>query len=335
MKNKILNMPVLLIVMFAASFSIILACKKNTEPQALNIQKARVNTQEYLANLRAYKKSDHAIAFGWFGSSGGASSNGQKYSGIPDSVDIVSLWGGFPNAEGWVDLHKVQEQKATKFVMVVFDDSKFLNNWSKEKDFAATYDKGDDQLLIGFNKIAQNLRDTISKYQLNGLDLDHEPNVCGCDWGLLKDSRKYSMFLAVLSIYFGPLSTTDKLLIVDGEYSMITSAAAKGLDYIVSQAYYTTSPSSLQNRYNTVPAGFPTTKFVVTEDFERSWATGGSTYTDPVRGTMPSLLGMAYWNPTQGRKGGMGAYHIEYEFPADPDYKYLRQAIQIQNPAVK
>jgi hypothetical protein len=48
---------------------------------------------------------------------------------------------------------------------------------------------------------------------------------------------------------------------------------------------------------------------------------------------MPSLLGMAYWNPDEGRKGGTGTFHMEYEFATD--YKYLRQAIQIMNPAKK
>ena len=48
---------------------------------------------------------------------------------------------------------------------------------------------------------------------------------------------------------------------------------------------------------------------------------------------MPSLLGMAGWHPEEGRKGGCGAYHMEYEYAHDPEYKFMRQAIQIMNPA--
>lgn len=48
---------------------------------------------------------------------------------------------------------------------------------------------------------------------------------------------------------------------------------------------------------------------------------------------MNSLQGMARFNPEQGRKGGCGTYHMEYEYAHNPEYKYLRQAIQIMNPA--
>ena len=50
---------------------------------------------------------------------------------------------------------------------------------------------------------------------------------------------------------------------------------------------------------------------------------------------MPSLLGMARWQPADGsgKKGGVGTYHMEYEYALDPEYKYMRQAIQIMNPA--
>ncbi|MFW5596041.1 MAG: glycoside hydrolase family 18, partial [Prevotella sp.] len=58
--------------------------------------------------------------------------------------------------------------------------------------------------------------------------------------------------------------------------------------------------------------------------------------------TVPSLLGMAYWNPTidgiQYRKGGVGSYHMEYEYSLAGivnTYPYLRKAISIMNPVIK
>ena len=49
---------------------------------------------------------------------------------------------------------------------------------------------------------------------------------------------------------------------------------------------------------------------------------------------------MARWSPMVNdkpvRKGGVGTYHMEYDYPTTPvDYKYLREAIGIMNPAVK
>lgn len=49
---------------------------------------------EYYAALREYKKTDHQITFGWFGNwSGEGTSLVNSLAGIPDSVDLVSIWG--------------------------------------------------------------------------------------------------------------------------------------------------------------------------------------------------------------------------------------------------
>jgi hypothetical protein len=314
------------------------ACTKQTTPEALPVQPVLQRSGDYFANLRAYKQSDHQIYFGWFGGTGSAG-NPQVpgvLDQIPDSVDIVSLWGGMPPLGSYNDsiLRKTRQLKGTRFVLVKFSNSDFLNAWS-DTNFVAAYDKGDSMLKAGFELIAKRLTDSIEAHALDGVDLDHEPHLCGCDWGLFKDGRKFSLFLTVLAKYFGPSSATGKLLIVDGEYSMISSKAAQGLSYIVTQAYNTGSPFGLQSRFNSLPAGFPPGKFIVTENFEDHWQKGGVNFFDPVRGTIPSLLGMAYWNPTQGRKGGCGTYHSEYEYALNPDYKYTRQAIQIMNPAAK
>lgn len=53
--------------------------------------------------------------------------------------------------------------------------------------------------------------------------------------------------------------------------------------------------------------------------------------------TVPSYIGMAEWKPLGGqyRKGGIGSYHMQKDFAAQPTYKYLRKGIQIMNPANK
>ena len=42
------------------------ACKKQTTPEALTLQVPKTYSEEYYANLRAYKKSDHQICYGWY-----------------------------------------------------------------------------------------------------------------------------------------------------------------------------------------------------------------------------------------------------------------------------
>ena len=52
-----------------------------------------------LQNLREYKKTDHAICFGWYAgyTSEASPSQGLHFTGLPDSLDIVSLWSGIPS----------------------------------------------------------------------------------------------------------------------------------------------------------------------------------------------------------------------------------------------
>lgn len=44
-------------------------------------------------------------------------------------------------------------------------------------------------------------------------------------------------------------------------------------------------------------------RFIATENFESYWSTGGVNYTDPELGTIPSLIGMARWQPEDIAEG--------------------------------
>ena len=100
------------------------------------------------------------------------------------------------------------------------------------------------------------------------------------------------------------------------------------------QAYSCYSASDLQRRFDdAAKVGWRADQYIFTENFEAHWKTGGVNFTDVEGNTMPSLIGMAMFNPVQGKKAGFGAYHMEYEYPHNPDYKYMRMAIQLVNPA--
>ena len=66
---------------------------------------------------------------------------------------------------------------------------------------------------------------------------------------------------------------------------------------------------------------------------------GGFLWTDATghrwdKSVMPCLVGFADWKPSNGfRKGGFGAYQFGYENANNPPYKWLRKAIQQQNPS--
>ena len=72
------------------------------------------------------KKSDHPVAFGWYGNwTGTGASYENSLKGLPDSVDFVSLWGNWKNPSPAMmeDLRYVQEKKGTKvlFCFLVLD----------------------------------------------------------------------------------------------------------------------------------------------------------------------------------------------------------------------
>ena len=65
---------------------------------------------QYYQNLRDYKESDHEIAFGWFAQYGAQNSAAVRFMGLPDSLDICSMWGGIPsteNTEIWEEIRFV------------------------------------------------------------------------------------------------------------------------------------------------------------------------------------------------------------------------------------
>lgn len=302
----------------AAGFA---SCEVENDPTPVTIQKPIYKSDAYYENLRAYKKSDHALAFGWYG---GWSAQGPSRKGfmttIPDSVDMISLWSGNPNTpESRADMKFIQEVKGT----VV--NSCLLLGWigkglpNNGEDIEWPTDKH-EALRLYADLLAQQIIDQ----GFQGFDIDYEPTVGG--WVDVHDcprGQDMVVFVEQLSKYFGPYSGTDRLLIIDGELSTLPSEAGKYFNYGIAQAYGS-GASSCQSRYNQVQNIFRPEQFIVTENFESLWQTGGK------------LLEQAAWNPTQGRKGGCGTYHMEYEYGhADMEYKWLRKAIQIMNPAIE
>ena len=367
----------------------VFSCQKWTETQVQNPLKLTdlVKSEAYYEALRAYKQTDHSVAFGWFGNwTGTGASLENSMMGLPDSVDFVSMWGGWanPSQEKLDDFHKVRELKGTKALVcfLVFDigdqitpkapDNYTGDNWrhefwgwgtTKEEHIAAT------------RKYAQALLDTIAKYDYDGFDLDAEPNYAqpfATDKELWRAGDEImEAFIETLATELGPKAGKGKLLVIDGEPEAMDKRYAEYFDYFIIQAYGEYSENALQNRYNTqvrhwlksgddeygLTAEQIANKLIVCENFEAYAANGGVSFQRPDGSRIPSLHGFAMWNPSyEGetyRKGGVGTYHMEYEYGAsgkvtvsgtNTEYKafdnyactypWLRKAIQIMNPRI-
>lgn len=311
----------------------------DTEVENLQVQKPYTYSDRYYENLRDYKKSDHAVSFMWFADYSATHSMGLHFLGLPDSLDICSLWGGIPsdvkdkpntfyNPKVHEEMRFCQQVKGMRLTYVTIPNTN--GDWAKE--FMALPEEeripalGDHFLKIIYDN------------DLNGIDLDYE--IDGC-W---LHGDPFVRLIEYLGQQIGPKGKdSSKLLIVDG---WPINGGYEYLSYFVSQAYSSSGASDLQNRFNQVYShGLNPERFIVTENIGDYYATGGTAFTEADGNTLSgwglgdqrlySLEGMARWNPTQGRKGGFGAFYGQRDYGNNPPYKWFRYGIQCANPSVK
>ena len=315
------------------------ACSDWTETEAKDgADLTHSNKSEaYYAQLRNYKKTDHPVAFGWFGNwTGTGVTYENSLAGLPDSTDFVSLWGNWKNpTEAMLkDLRFVQKTKGTKVLIscLVFDIGDQITPTNTDKNLTwkewrhKFWGWGNDEAsqIAATEKYANAICDTIAKYGYDGFDLDAEPS--------------YAQ------------SGTDKMFVIDGEPDAMAAEYGEYFNYFILQAYGSTGNSGLNSRFEAQATHFQqyltpeqvAKKIIVCENFESYAGKGGVNFQLGNGTTIPSLLGMAYWNPVYNgktyRKGGVGTYHMEYEYSVSGqagNYPFLRKAIQIMNPSIQ
>ncbi|SES85528.1 glycoside hydrolase family 18 [Prevotella sp. kh1p2] len=349
-------------------------CSDWTEVENKNIDKLLVDAdstlsiahKNYLANLRAYKQTEHQLTFGWFGGWTGESPASRCLYSLPDSTDVVSLWDGFISLTPAMlaDLKRTKEEKGLRVLAcsLLFEIGKNITpaqpQSSKDKgeswaDYNHAYwgwvDGDEEAISKAIVKYANAICDTIDKYALDGYDLDAEPTVpqpFQTNKEMWQNDRM-NLFVRTMGKRIGPMAETEagrkKWLVVDGQPEWFSAEMALYFNYYILQAYSSTSYSDLDSRLNRVFGKFKTKqtfeevakKIIVTENFEAYSGTGGVTHKTRDGQSVPSYIGMAMWEPNGAHKAGIGSYHMEKDYAANPIYKYLRQGIQIMNPAVK
>jgi hypothetical protein len=335
------------------------ACEKETEPEPKEIQKPYTYDEVYYENLRAFKQSVHPITFVWFSDYNKSLSLANRFLGLPDSVDIISLWGGIPSQEvnplAYEEMRFVQRVKGMKLVCptiiriedaVAYKDEEFYALFKESYDASTgTAEERLEKRHRALEMYADYLLEPVWNNDIDGLDLDYEPNNGSYTDRLSGDNMTY--FVEYIGSKIGPQSDhPEKLLIIDFFTTYPPAATEPYTNYFVRQAYtqgFTEhNATRLQSYYASAAAWCPTWKFIVTENIGDHWRTGGSPFTEADGNTLASdgerlysLEGMARWNPTQGRKGGFGAFFCQRDYNSDPPYKYLRRGIQAQNPAVQ
>ena len=345
MKAKILYILSFLLIM-----GFMISC--DTTPEAIEIQTPKTHyAEQYYQDLREYKASDHSVCFVWFSDYTRSLSMANRFAGLPDSIDVVSLWGGIPKEEinplAYTEMRFMQKVLGTKMVIPTIvrieDGTNGKNELEYYKMFQESYVAPITQEKLDMrNKAMEMYADRLLKdmwdNDLDGLDLDYEPE------GDRLTGDNFDYFVAYIGGFIGPMSPRpDKLLIIDFYGHYPTANTEPYANYFIRQAYtqgFTEhSASRLQGYYRD---WMPTRKFIVTENIGDHWRTGGSPFTEADGNKLNSkgeplysLEGMARWNPTQGQKGGFGAFFCQRDYSSNPPYKHLRNGIQAQNPSIK
>lgn len=348
---------------------------------------------EYYKSLRAWKKTEHPVTFGWFGNwTGQGASLVNSLMGLPDSVDFVSMWGNWHSLspEKIADKNEVKRVKGTRVLMCfivanigdqttpadvrkVYEDEngkyylvngvRYLSEQAAVNAYWGWEDGNQTAIDAAIGRYAKSLVDTIHKYDWDGYDFDYEANygasgnIAGPRTGDHADPNRnradrgnFLTFIKELGKYLGPKSGTDKMLVIDGEPQNMHPDARDYFDYYIIQAYNSGSASSLDGRYHNLLKGLEATgnpeleervtkKLIWTENFEDHASKGGVDHTTRQGKVVKSLKGMAMWEaPTGYQKGGIGTYHMEYEYSLpgyNVEYPFLREAMHIINPPMR
>lgn len=307
--------------------------------------------------LKKYKASDHQIMFGWFGGWDGGTSASAVTSlmSLPDSVDMVAIWGSNTKLteEQKKDMHDVQTIKGTKVLATIFMPSlgRYITPEGEDPAEYWGWDAYDtEKQIIAIKKYAKALAELFINLGYDGIDIDNEGESTGL--AFYGKEQYVTPFLEEMGKYLGPDSKSGKILCIDGYLTTgINKDMYKYIDYFICQAYYATSYSSLEsggNRFNTYANHFAehgtreelAKKYVTTEDYERYAGSGGPEFTTRSGEKVRGVVGHAGWNPigseagVETPKGGAGLYHIEYDYRDDKGvYYWVNQMIRTMNPA--
>ncbi len=320
----------------AALFAAPLLASCDTDVENADVIGPTTYDAQYYQNLRDYKKSDHQIAWGWFSDYSQMNSMATRFLGLPDSLDICSLWGGIPSDDSThIDTHYLPDvYKEMKFVQQTKGTRLVVPSIIRIKEHPEYYDsiwvKQDDP-QAAMRAYAQALLRPIFENGIDGIDMDYEPE------GDPLSGSNLDYFVAYVGQFVGPMASPDST------YTYPDGFTIKGdPNMLLCIDYYSAAPSAntlpytnwyVNQTYGGSPGRVPftdcpTEKVVYTENVGDNWKNA----------ECGKLLTYARYRPATGRKGGFGAFYMHRDYINTGwgcnNYANIRHGIQIQNPAV-
>ena len=311
--------------------------------------------QKYYSELRAWKQTPHVRGFGWFGGWTAKGTDPQKYLRmLPDSVDIVSLWGthGSLTEAQKTDLKLFREVKGGKVLLcwIVQNLGDQLTPQGKNATDYWVTEKGGGDFLEGVKAYANAICDTIEKYDLDGFDLDYEPGYghsgnMATTTAWISETGNVNMYTFIKTLY-DRLNPKGRIVVMDGEPYYMDRATSKMVSYYIYQAYdEATTARALQKLENGGTFGYDEEDYLdnwegksfLTLEFQKYSKTGGfPRYTSSNPEVQKLDAGRQIMDyatmimPNGKRIAGIGTYHMELDTEGG-SYRFLRQALNAGN----
>ena len=311
--------------------------------------------QKYYSELRAWKQTPHVRGFGWFGGWTAKGTDPQKYLRmLPDSVDIVSLWGthGSLTEAQKTDLKLFREVKGGKVLLcwIVQNLGDQLTPQGKNATDYWVTEKGGGDFLEGVKAYANAICDTIEKYDLDGFDLDYEPGYghsgnMATTTAWISETGNVNMYTFIKTLY-DRLNPKGRIVVMDGEPYYMDRATSKMVSYYIYQAYdEATTARALQKLENGGTFGSDEEDYLdnwegksfLTLEFQKYSKTGGfPRYTSSNPEVQKLDAGRQIMDyatmimPNGKRIAGIGTYHMELDTEGG-SYRFLRQALNAGN----
>lgn len=312
--------------------------------EAQNEEDLPPSMREHFKKIREYRDTPHVKGFGWFGNWTGRGDNPQNYlKMLPDSVDFISLWGtrGALSDEQKADLKFFQEVKGGKALLcwIVQSLGDQLTPSGKDPMEFWVNEKGNGNFDEGVKAYANAICDTIEKYNLDGFDIDYEPGYGHsgslADYRTISGNHPMQIFIETLSARLKP---AGRMLVMDGQPDKLSTETSELIDNYIYQAYWEGNTGSVLAKINKPHLKDWERKTIITVEFERNWRTGGGpSYRSTTRPEINSIEGKQFIDyatldlPSGKRIGGVGSYHMEYDYANNPPYKWIRKALYYGN----
>ena len=309
--------------------------------------------EAYYKALRDYKNSDHQLAFAYYSAWTGVGTNMQSsLMGLPDSVDLVSLWGKWlnPTEAQLKDLRDAQQKKGLKAMIcfLVLDMGAGITPDPTEAEKAALKEgekwthkywgwstaqtpEGKAARRAAIVKYANAICDVIDKYGYDGFDIDAEPTITHpfkTDKELwLTDVEEnvptlMTLFIETIGKRIGPMAETEagrkKIFAVDGEPDALPPTHAKYFNYFIIQAYGNAVGADnkhFQQMLTSYKNVLSTEEMCKKSIFVVNFEAGATKGGEVGFG---QILNFALQNPVvEGKtypKGGVGAFRVDLEY---------------------